>query len=75
MPKRKDAPHGPGDLMAAILLGNLLSGASAEEALAKATGSVEVALETSESADELRLVSMPDWVDAEPWPVEKPPLK
>ena len=75
VPKRKHAPHGPGDLMAALFLGNLLSGESAEDALAKATGGVEVALETSEKADELRLVSMPDWADAEPWPVEEPTSK
>lgn len=70
VPRRKGAPHGVGDLMAALLLGHLLSGTAAKEALAFATGSVEVALAASEGADELRLAAEPEWLDAQAWPVE-----
>ena len=70
VPKRKNAPHGVGDLMAALFLGNLLNGLSEQDALGRATGSVEAALETSKGSDELRLAASMDWVDAEAWKVE-----
>ena len=72
VPKRKDAPHGVGDLMSALLLGGILDGTSVPEALAAATGRVKAALELSEGSDELKLISSPEWFDAEPWPVETP---
>jgi len=75
VPRRKNAPHGAGDLMAALFLGGLLGGSSAQEALGRATGCVEAALEVSEGSDELRLASAPDWFDAEPWSVETPEMK
>ena len=68
--KRKFAPHGPGDLMAALYLGHVLGGKEPQEALALATGSVEEALEESEGADELRLHASSAWVEAGPWPVD-----
>lgn len=75
VPKRKNAPHGAGDLMAALFLGGVLAGNSAQEALGKATGCVEAALELSEASDELKLASAPEWFDADPWPVETPKKK
>jgi len=70
--KRHVAPHGTGDMFAALLLGHLLDGKSAPEALALATASVEVVLEESEGADELRLIPTQDlWASPEPWPVER----
>lgn len=69
--RRKDAPHGAGDLMAALYLGHLLNGKDAREALGLATGSVEEALEESEGGDELRLTGSPAWLDADAWPVEE----
>lgn len=68
--KRKNVPHGPGDLMAALFLGSLMSGAGAQEALGRATAGVEVALDASEKSDELQLAATSEWVEAEPWPVQ-----
>lgn len=68
--RRKDAPHGAGDLMAALLLGHLLKGTAPADALALATGSVEEALEESKGSDELRLATSSAWAEAEAWPVE-----
>lgn len=70
VPKRKDVPHGPGDLMAALFLGGLLNGSSAPDALGRATAGVEAALDASKGADELRLAASADWAKAESWPVE-----
>jgi pyridoxine kinase len=70
VPKRKNAPHGVGDLMAALFLGHLLNGLSEQDALGRATGGVEAALEASKGADELRLAASEGWVDAGPWRVE-----
>lgn len=70
--KRKSAPHGVGDLMAALYLSHVLSGKSDAEALGLATGGVEEALEESEGHDELRLCGPQPWADADAWPVEKP---
>ncbi len=75
VPKRKNAPHGPGDLMAALFLGALLNGSSASEALGRATAGVEAALDASKKSDELRLVASSKWVKADPWPVEEAELK
>jgi len=68
--KRKDAPHGAGDLIAALFLGYLLSGTEDTEALARATAGVEEALEDSSGSDELRLVTSPAWFNADAWPIE-----
>jgi pyridoxine kinase len=69
--KRKNAPHGVGDLMAALFLGALLNGVSEQDALGRATGGVEAALEASKGADELQLATSTEWATAEPWPVEE----
>jgi pyridoxine kinase len=68
--KRKNAPHGVGDLMAALFIGALLNGVSEQDALGRATGGVEAALEASKGADELQLATSTEWATAEPWPVE-----
>ena len=68
--KRKNAPHGVGDLMAALFFGALLNGAAEQQAFGRATGGVEAALEASKGADELRLAATTDWAEAEAWPVE-----
>ena len=68
--KRKEVPHGPGDLMAALFLGAKLTGANPQEALGLATAGVEAALDASKGADELQLVASADWAEAEAWPVE-----
>ncbi|MEM8743046.1 MAG: pyridoxal kinase [Pseudomonadota bacterium] len=75
VPKRKDAPHGAGDLMSALLLGEILNGKSTQDALGMATARVQAALELSEGADELKLVTAPDWFDVDPWQVETPQSK
>ena len=68
--KRKNAPHGVGDLMAALFLGALLNGVSEQDALGRATGGVEAALDASKGADELRLATSTEWAEAGAWPVE-----
>ena len=69
VPKRKNAPHGVGDLMAALFLGALLNGVSEQDALGRATGGVEAALDASRKSDELRLAAGEGWADAESWAV------
>lgn len=68
--KRKNAPHGVGDLMAVLYLGSLLNGVSEADALACATGGVEAALDASKGADELCLATSTEWAEAGAWPVE-----
>ena len=68
--RRKGAPHGVGDLHAALFLGHLLNGSNPQEALGSATAGVEAALDACKGADEMRLASASQWVDAEAWPVE-----
>lgn len=68
--RRKAVPHGVGDLMAALFVSHLLAGESDADALARATASVEEALEESEGSDELRLSGSQTWVEADAWPVE-----
>lgn len=70
VPKRKSAPHGVGDLCAALFLGAVLNGNSANEALGHATAGVEAALAASKGADELQLAADPGWAEAQSWPVE-----
>lgn len=68
--RREGAPHGTGDLMAALCLGHSLAGAGMRDALALATAGVEAVLEASLGADELRLVASQDtWSAPEPWPI------
>ncbi len=70
VPRRKSAPHGVGDLCAALFLGAVLNGLSAHEALGQATAGVEAALEASKGADELQLAANSGWEAAGSWPVE-----
>ena len=49
-------PHGTGDLFAALLLGHLLAGRDAADALARATVGVRTVIEASLGAEELRLI-------------------
>ncbi len=55
--RRRDAvPHGTGDLFAALLLGHVLAGRDTTEATARATAGVQVVIEASLGAEELRLM-------------------
>jgi len=69
IPKRKSAPHGVGDLCAALFLGAVLNGLGPKEALGHATAGVEAALGMSKGTDELQLTADSGWVTAESWPV------
>jgi pyridoxine kinase len=64
--ERPFAPHGAGDLLAALYLGHRLKGAPAQDAFGRAVAGVGKALETSGMADELQLAADPGWADAEP---------
>ena len=55
-----DAPHGTGDLMAALYLGRRLSGASASEALGSAVGSTRGLIERAAGATRLPLAEAQD---------------
>lgn len=71
VPRQERAPHGTGDLMAALITGHLAAGASPSRALALATASVDRALAASSGADELHMTkALADIADARPWPVE-----
>jgi pyridoxine kinase len=54
------APHGTGDLMASLMVANLLRGCEAPEALDRATASLFAVIKASAGADELRLVDGQD---------------
>ncbi len=70
--RRKSAPHGTGDVKAALYLGHRLNGASPQDALALATAGLEAVLERSGNADELALVAaQDDWSGAPAWPIEE----
>ncbi len=70
--RRNYAPHGTGDLMAALYLAHMLHDDGHEKALTLATAGVEAALKASGSADELQLVNSPAaWADPQPWPLEQ----
>lgn len=59
---RDHAPHGVGDLMAALFLGHRLNGVPPSEALARASAAVQAALGVSGAGDELRLTAPgADW--------------
>ncbi len=55
VPKQISAPHGTGDLLAALFLGRILGGASAALALRAGVADVRAAIAASAGADELRL--------------------
>ena len=67
--KRPSAPHGTGDLLAALFTGHSMRGAPSPLGLAVA--GVEAAIAASDGADELRLVrSQQAWGEPEPLAVE-----
>lgn len=69
--ERPDAPHGTGDLFAAILLAALVEARSTVDALAKATAAVDQVLAASTRRDMLLIAALPRSLDALPgWPVE-----
>lgn len=61
--RRPQVPHGTGDLFAALLLGHLLNGRTAAEALALAVAGVDEAIAVSADADELRLAATAAWAE------------
>ena len=65
---RSGAPHGTGDLMAALLLSALVQGKGPIQALRWATAAVDSVLEASGSLDRLSIEAMP--VHTAPWPCE-----
>lgn len=74
--KRDAAPHGTGDLMAALFLAHMLRLRRPLEALALTTAGIEAVIEASAGAEELRLIESQDaWAAAPPWPVEPVPGK
>jgi pyridoxine kinase len=68
--RRSEVPHGSGDALAALFLGFLLRSRTAPDALALATGSIEVLIGVSEGKDELDLIASQDaWAIPAPWPI------
>lgn len=68
VPRRPVAPHGTGDLMAALLLAALASGCRPTVALRRATAQVDAVLAASPDSGRLALAALP--LDPAPWPVE-----
>jgi pyridoxine kinase len=63
------APHGTGDLLAALYLGHVLNGAPPATALARAVAAVEAGIMASEGRDELPLAAGALWTDAPQLPI------
>jgi pyridoxine kinase len=57
VPRRPAAPHGTGDLIAALYLGHTLNGASPDASLGRAVAAVEACIAASGDRDELALSS------------------
>jgi pyridoxine kinase len=71
---RPCVPHGIGDLFAALVLGQMLSGANGPLALARAAAAVDTAIAASTGHGELELVASLDaCVHAPPLPVRRLP--
>ncbi len=69
--RRRDVPHGTGDLIAALFLAHMMRGHDLSGALALAAGGLEAVVEASAGRDELALVATQnEWADAAPWPVK-----
>ncbi len=58
VPRRETAPHGTGDLLAALFLGRILNGQSGAAALPASVADVQAAIAASAGADELRLTGL-----------------
>jgi pyridoxine kinase len=57
VPRRPAAPHGTGDLIAALYLGHVLNGASPDDSLGRAAAAVEACIAASGDRNELALAS------------------
>jgi pyridoxine kinase len=57
VPRRAAAPHGTGDLLAALYLGHLLNGDAPAASLGRAVAAVEAAIAASAGRDELPLIA------------------
>ncbi len=69
--RRARAPHGTGDLIAALYLAHLIGDDDTKRALAMACAGVEAALGASGERNELALVGAQDaWLNPTPWPLE-----
>ncbi len=69
VPRRAAAPHGTGDLLAAIYLGHALNGLAPEACLGRAVAAVETSIGGSAGRDELSLAGAGAvWADARPLP-------
>jgi pyridoxine kinase len=69
VPRRGHAPHGTGDLLAALLLGHLLNRRDPTSALGCAVAAVAGSIEASGEQDELSLAGAGSaWAHAEPLP-------
>lgn len=67
---RPAAPHGTGDLLAALLTGALVDGATPPAALAAATGTVDRVLADSTNRDALSLMAVQAYGLSESWQVD-----
>ncbi len=71
--ERPGAPHGTGDLFAALLLASRVEGGSLDRALAAATAGVDHVLAASSGCDALAVSALPHALAALPaWPLERP---
>jgi pyridoxine kinase len=65
VPRRDTAPHGTGDLLAALYLGHVLNGEAPRTCLARAVAAVEASIALSAGQDELSLAAgAPIWSGA-----------
>ncbi len=70
--RRDQAPHGTGDLMAALIAGHIVSGAAPGRALALATAAIDRVLAASYGDDELQLTAALGAIaEPAPWPIEE----
>ena len=70
VPTRKNAPHGTGDLFAALLLSALFTQPNHGSALAFATAGVDTVLAASTDSTELAISALPRRNEPLAWPVE-----
>jgi pyridoxine kinase len=67
VPRRAAAPHGTGDMIAALYLGHVLNGASPEQSLGRCAAAVEACIAASGGREELALADK-GWRSATPLP-------
>ena len=69
VPRQRIAPHGTGDLLAALYLGHLLNGTELGDALGRSVSAVDLAIAMSAGRDELSLThAAAIWAQAQPLP-------